>query len=296
MTPASNRSTSLPSEPPPVYEEEGALPPGWITEFDPNTQRHFYVDTLDEPPRAIWVHPFEDPQFQRDHHLDHGNESDGEHTDDWHEPEIITSSIREPAAAPYHADVAVAHPGDFSLDSNHAQPRAPRLRKEQQSQPNIKGGGAKERGFFGKLKDKAIGTKEERVAQRELRDEQERQAQLKYIENRKRLMAQRDVLVAQERESYNAGIGSWATNGISAGAEMYRTRYGVPGQSTSRQNYYSTAPPAMNAYGGPRYQPAYGYQYGGSPYGGHRRRRRRGGGLPLLGALAGGLLLGDALL
>jgi hypothetical protein len=54
-------------------------------------------------------------------------------------------------------------------------------------------------------------------------------------------------------------------------------------------------PPQGDPYSyGPGYGSGYGYGYGGYP-GGYRRQRNNGlgGGLPLLGALAGGLLLGD---
>lgn len=48
---------------------------------------------------------------------------------------------------------------------------------------------------------------------------------------------------------------------------------------------------------GPEYGGGYGYGYDSYGYGGYGRRGRRrnngGGALPLLGALAGGLLLGD---
>lgn len=37
------------------------LPDGWRREFDPNTEHTFYVDTKANPPRSIWVHPWEDP-------------------------------------------------------------------------------------------------------------------------------------------------------------------------------------------------------------------------------------------
>lgn len=61
-------------------------------------------------------------------------------------------------------------------------------------------------------------------------------------------------------------------------------------------SYQRYGPPAGNPYMyGPEYGGEYGYGYG--DYGGGYRRRNNGGGgaLPLLGALAGGLLLGDLL-
>ena len=71
-------------------------------------------------------------------------------------------------------------------------------------------------------------------------------------------------------------------------------------QQLTRQRY---GPPQGNPYVyGPEYGGGYGYGYGdgyGGRGGGFGGRRNRGfgggggGGLPLLGALAGGLLLGD---
>ncbi|KAJ7651872.1 hypothetical protein B0H17DRAFT_1186547 [Mycena rosella] len=42
-----------------------ALPPGWVKQFDPVSQRDFYVDTA--VPRSTWVHPYKDPQYLREH-------------------------------------------------------------------------------------------------------------------------------------------------------------------------------------------------------------------------------------
>ncbi|KAG8995257.1 hypothetical protein FRB94_009307 [Tulasnella sp. JGI-2019a] len=49
-------------------EDERPLPDGWVKRFDDNNKRHFYVDTRATPPRSIWVHPHDDPQWQQEHH------------------------------------------------------------------------------------------------------------------------------------------------------------------------------------------------------------------------------------
>lgn len=66
-----------------------------------------------------------------------------------------------------------------------------------------------------------------------------------------------------------------------------------------QQQQQGYGPPMQSAYGGPQYQ---GGQYGASPYRQNpyvvQQAPRRGGGssaLPILGGLAGGLLLGDLL-
>ncbi|SAM85173.1 uncharacterized protein UBRO_07736 [Ustilago bromivora] len=43
------------------------LPKGWIRQYDPSTHHNFFVDTLANPPRSIWTHPYDDEQFQRQH-------------------------------------------------------------------------------------------------------------------------------------------------------------------------------------------------------------------------------------
>ncbi|KAH9984176.1 hypothetical protein BJV77DRAFT_1039197 [Russula vinacea] len=135
--------------------------------------------------------------------------------------------------------------------------------KQQESKDSSKG----KRGFFGKLKDKAIGTKEERDA---------------YRKEQERMIAAQRARYAQEQALYDQGT---YRGGLRGGP--CRQRYG---------------PPAGNPYTyGPAYGSGYGYGYGYDDYGGYGRRRGRGmgggmgGGLPILGALAGGLLLGDIL-
>ena len=46
-----------------MEDENRALPPGWIRQFDPQEQHQFFVDTKASPPRSIWTHPYDDPAF-----------------------------------------------------------------------------------------------------------------------------------------------------------------------------------------------------------------------------------------
>lgn len=46
-----------------MEDEHRPLPPGWIRQFDPEEQHQFFVDTNADPPRSIWVHPYDDPDF-----------------------------------------------------------------------------------------------------------------------------------------------------------------------------------------------------------------------------------------
>jgi len=129
--------------------------------------------------------------------------------------------------------------------------------------PSKKGKG--KRGFFGKLKDKAIGTKEEREAYKREQARLDLERQRQYTEM---LNAQR-ARYAQEQALYNERYRAGPS------CQRYGPRYG---------------PPAGDPYVyGPDYGAGYGYGYG------PRRRNNGGSALPLLGALAGGLLLGDLL-
>ncbi|KAF8575505.1 hypothetical protein K439DRAFT_1641343 [Ramaria rubella] len=199
---------AAPAYPPPTDGESRPLPEGWIKQFDSNSNAWFYVDTSASPPRSIWVHPYDDPQYLERHPRSSGYDSP-------------PSYQRSPSPPPI--------------------PSA--------SRPNLndKGKAPEKRGFLGKMKDKAIGTKEEREAAK-------RQRELEYQEQ-----------LARQR-AHAAQYG--------APPQMY------PGQF---QQYPQQAPQFQQGYGQPMYaQPA----------------RRTGGGnmaLPLLGGLAGGLLLGDML-
>ncbi|KAF2007754.1 hypothetical protein P154DRAFT_614214 [Amniculicola lignicola CBS 123094] len=46
-----------------MEDENRALPPGWVRQFDPQEQHQFFVDTNHDPPRSTWVHPYDDPNF-----------------------------------------------------------------------------------------------------------------------------------------------------------------------------------------------------------------------------------------
>lgn len=46
-----------------MEDELRPLPPGWVREFDPETQHQFFVDTMASPPRSIWHHPYDDDTY-----------------------------------------------------------------------------------------------------------------------------------------------------------------------------------------------------------------------------------------
>ncbi|KAG9003729.1 hypothetical protein FRB93_010950 [Tulasnella sp. JGI-2019a] len=52
------------SNPDLLFDQELPLPHGWVKQFDRNSSHYYYVDLRTTPPRSIWVHPFEDEQWQ----------------------------------------------------------------------------------------------------------------------------------------------------------------------------------------------------------------------------------------
>jgi hypothetical protein len=46
-----------------MEDEMRELPRGWVRSFDPQEGHQFFVDTNSNPPRSIWVHPYDDEQY-----------------------------------------------------------------------------------------------------------------------------------------------------------------------------------------------------------------------------------------
>lgn len=166
-------STTIPSEPPPSYEQatgvhtgpESAtfsrqerngiplrarrsmedelrpLPPGWVRTYDPATQHQFFVDTRADPPRSIWHHPYDDDQFLATLSADERD------------------NIHAPTRQPSEHDIA-AESTDEEGD-HHTATHAP----------------VPPRRLGRRLKDKLTGmTHEERAAERARREREERQS------------------------------------------------------------------------------------------------------------------------
>ncbi|KAH8982597.1 hypothetical protein EDB92DRAFT_1893789 [Lactarius akahatsu] len=229
--------------------EQLPLPYGWVQEFDPNTNHPFWVDTNADPPRAIWTHPYEDEQYLREH------------------PEV-REKVGSLAQQQGSNDPSGSKPARrHSFNGRDSTSMVP---DEHPTSPDASQKGKEKRGFFGKLKDKAIGTKEEREAYKkeQARIESERRRQhAELIRAQRARYAQEQARFAQQQAMYNQG---------QYPAGPYQRRYG---------------PPPGNPYGG--YGPGYGTGYGyGYP---SPRQGRSSNAVPILGALAGGLLLGDLL-
>jgi len=244
------------------------LPDGWIQEFDPNNNHPFWVDTKADPPRSTWVHPYEDEQFLREHPDIRDKiaalRAKGAGIDDRPPP----YSPRRHSFSGVSSNHLSAGPSGANAADRNATSHPP---------TPTPGSAAKHRGFFGKMKDKAIGTKEEREAARK-----EEQRMMEQMAQRRRQQR------AAYQPTYGAPVGS-------PGPGRYTSRYGGSGFGSSGLGY------GGRGYGGLGYGGLGGGSYGGygrSSYGGLGGGGGFGGGgigLPLLGGLAGGLLLGDVL-
>ncbi|KAK1228623.1 hypothetical protein PQX77_008217 [Marasmius sp. AFHP31] len=201
------------------------LPYGWIKEIHQDSGHPYYVDTKANPPRSIWTHPYEDEQYLQEH------------------PEA-REKVRPPQIGERNN---ASH--DQGMARRHSYTGAP-------SGSQLQGGSQKpKRGLFGKLKDKAIGMKEER--------EQMKRAQMMAQEERRQQLAAR-------RATYGGG-------------------YGQPQYMGGPYNQYGP-PPGMHPGGGYGYAPGGGRRMGGGGMGGMAMPLMGGmaGGL-LLGSALGGM-------
>ena len=209
------------------------------------------VDTKAIPPRSIWKHPYEDEEYLKAH------------------PDV-REKINISGSGGSESNL---HPPSFEESQRrHSFGGAPSSSRPQStSTPAAKLTKRRDRGLLGKLKDKAIGTKEEREAEKRRRQEEV----IRYVTGQLRFEANR-WFFAQDR------------------VRMEAQRQRIQQTMMARQQLYGNQP-----------QYGHGPMPGGSRFGGGygsygSNRRRQGGGmggmgLPILGGLAGGLLLGEAL-
>ncbi|EIW64368.1 uncharacterized protein TRAVEDRAFT_55308 [Trametes versicolor FP-101664 SS1] len=256
--------------------ENDPLPDGWIREYDPTTKHPFWVHTKAKPPRSIWVHPYEDEQFLREH------------------PDIRDRLARErdggtpSEAPPPYTPRRHSYSGHVNANTSGSHLNVPQVdRRDTRSQPGTPVVGSHDRGFFGKLKDKAIGTKEEREAKRRQEMREEEEYAKRVAEQRRRLQQQR----AQQRVSSPIGGPSGYGQRVTYSRPMYAAPLGDPW--SRRGGGFGGGYGGLGGMG-------YGRSgFGGSGFGGsgYGRRSGFGGGLgmPLLAGAAGGLLLGDIL-
>ncbi|KAF2028708.1 hypothetical protein EK21DRAFT_101601 [Setomelanomma holmii] len=240
-----------------MEDEMRELPPGWVRSFDPQEGHQFFVDTTANPPRSIWVHPYDDEQFlstlSPEERKKHSRMKRTMTLDDLAAEDSDNEDLpRRPTSKGKTSGTAAGSSSDPQPTGFHK--------------------------FSRKLKDKITGqTHQEREQARIRRAEQERQAYLAHLRARQALMKAietgqpqflckdqqgRDVYIEPPRGPY-APRGAYGYNPYAQGP------YTNPNMRIVR--------PA-GPYGRP-----YGYGYGG------------GAGLPIAAGFLGGALLGGAL-
>ncbi|KAH8102428.1 hypothetical protein BXZ70DRAFT_1006354 [Cristinia sonorae] len=271
------------------------LPHGWVQQYDAKTDHPFWVDTNVNPPRSIWVHPYMDDQFLNEHpdirarvRRGAGANAPSSSAHAEHEPTDAPppysprrhSFTGEPSHQRRQRDEDMRghnhHRAQEAMRGTESHPGTPRISAKNKEKE-------KHRGFFGKMKDKAIGTKEEREEDRR----REMIAAQRFAEQRRQ-----QRMSSPYYDDFYGGSSGFATSAPFGTSSMGRQT----GAFGPRMTMY--AAPTGNPYGFG--QPGYG------GFGAYGNGRRTGGGfggggfgggmgLPLLGGLAGGLLLGDIL-
>ena len=147
-----------------MEDELRPLPEGWIRQFDPKEGHQFFVQTTANPPRSIWVHPYDDEEYLS----------------------TLTSEERERIQEQEASNRRPMTPG--SIDEKHhpdeKHPSHPESyphelpdRPGQSTHDSIR-----KKSFGEKLKDKVTGTtKEEREQDRARRAEEERRYYEKHL-------------------------------------------------------------------------------------------------------------------
>ncbi|KXT15506.1 hypothetical protein AC579_3411 [Pseudocercospora musae] len=256
-----------------MEDEQRPLPQGWVRTFDPKNNHQFFVDTTKDPPRSIWVHPYDDEEYL--------NSLTGEERERVEQESINYRDKHHPTKDDY-----IYAPSDDEGDhrqhstAGSSDPQLP-------PRPDGKGKEPEHKSFGRKLKDKVTGTThEEREKMREQRAEQERQAYEMHMRVRQAMQRAAQTgqpqHIGKDRDGKDIYIQPPQPMGYGGG---YGGGYGYPYGGAYGGNGIYTTPNA-------RYitpQQPYGRPYGGG-YGG-------GYGMPLAigGGLLGGLLLGDLL-
>ena len=271
-----------------MEDEQRPLPEGWVRTFDAATEHQFFVDTTKDPPRSIWTHPYDDDEYlstlkgeerERIEQLSIGPKNGAQPSND----ELLASHTDESDDDDHHPG---RRPSQKPSASSSAIPTdlPPRNAGDSSSVGKAKDG----RSFGRKFKDKVTGTThDEREAARARRAKEELEIYQRHVRVRQAM-----ARAVQTGEPQHIGKDS-------RGRDIYiePPRYPAPGRA-------GHAVPGdafgFSPYGAGGMYSAPGFVRPGYPYARPVRRGYGGGygggmGLPLVGGLAGGMLLGGAL-
>jgi hypothetical protein len=215
-----------------MEDENRPLPPGWVRQFDTQEQHQFFVDTTANPPRSIWVHPYDDPEFLATL-----------------PPEERKKHARLHRSATLN-DIATEDTDDE--DDHHHAELPPR---DGQRVPATGPTGIHK--FGRRMKDKITGsTHEQREHQRRQRAEEERQAYIAHLKARQAMIRAMETgepqFLCKDRQGRDVYV--VPPNGRSA-------PFGAYGYNPYQQGPYSANARYMRPTG-PYGRPA-GYGYGG---------------------------------
>lgn len=243
-----------------MEDESRPLPHGWVRQYDPTNQHQYFVDTNVDPPRSIWQHPYDDPQYLNSLDPKERQKVQGLHKIP-SEADILAESSDDESGGHHGHHAAMGKEGKDHIGSSSQEPKG--LEK-----------------LGRKMKDKVTNsTHEQREAHRRQRAEEERIAY-----ERHQVIRRAMSMAMQTGQPQPIGKGK-------DGREIYiEPPNGVimpPG--AQGYNPYVNGPYANPNAMFVRPRNPYARPYGGG-YGG-------GYGLPLAGGIAGGLmgglLLGD---
>lgn len=245
-----------------MEDEARPLPAGWIRQYDSKTEHQFFVDTRADPPRSIWHHPYDDEQYLSTLSPD--------------EREDITRLHRSISLQ----DIAAESSDDDEHHKKGAGAGAGAAAAPSAAAANEEVHGLHKLGR--RIKDRITHTNhQQRVADRQKRAEQERQAYAAHLAARRALS--RAIQTGQPQFLCKDRDG--------------RDVYVVPPPDVFHQQPFPSGAYGYNPYANgpyndpnarflrpdtPYYRPN-GYGYGG------------GYGFPLLGGFLGGALLGSLL-
>ncbi|RMZ87653.1 hypothetical protein DV736_g5116, partial [Chaetothyriales sp. CBS 134916] len=295
-SPSPRRGTPTPSSIPAarrrsMEDELRPLPEGWIRLFDPKENHQFFVDTKANPPRSIWHHPYDDEEY-----LSSITSEERERIQDeeakLRKPITPTSSDEKLPYAPPPSSPLASSPDRRSQELPNRAGRA--------ASASATTSTGKKKTLSERLKEKATGmTKEERLAERQKRAEQERQYYEAHIKFRNALAEAsrtgQPVFFMKDRDGHDVfvepptypGYGGPYSGGYGG---PYGAPYG-PRAGLFGPGGYAINPYANGVYANPNARFIRPQQPYGRPYGGVGL----GYGLPIAGGLLAGGLLGAAL-
>lgn len=264
-----------------MEDELRELPPGWVRQFDPVEQHQFFVDIRANPPRSIWVHPYDDPDFlatlspeerkkhsllQRSHTLE---DLAAEDTDEEHGNSHSNTSAR----TQHHEPELPPRP-----DGKHA----PKSTNANDPNADVKG----IHKYTRRMKDKVTGTTHtERESQRRQREAQERKAYETHLRARQAMARAMETgqpqFLCKDREGKDVYIEPPNGPALPLGQDAY-------GYNPYQHGVYTDPNARFVRPAGPYGRPM-GYGYGGG-YG-----MGGGFGAPVAAGLLGGALLGGLL-